>query len=182
MLDKALFDSIDELLGKVDLENTTSESTGDFPELKDGYYLTSLVKAELTESKSSGLPMVKLQFKTIEDGKDVTVDEAGNVLLSEIKGTKNQTVFMYYVLKDEKSVKRFVSDMLKFEGEEVGKPVLEKEYFTTSETLEDALDILQGLNIYIMISTTEREDGEKSTWRNLISWKKIYDLGIDTPY
>lgn len=181
MLDKALFDSIDELLGKVDLENTTSENTGDFPELTDGYYLCTLVKAELAESKSSGQPMVKLQLKTVENGKDVNVDEAGNILINEVNNTKNQTLFMYYVLKDERSVKRFVSDMLKFEGGELGKPVLEKEYFTTAETLEDALDILQGLNIYVMVSTTEK-DGEKSTWRNLISWKKIYDLGIDTPF
>lgn len=170
---KNMFSSLNELLGKTDLEDVTSESTG-YSELPDGYYLSEVEKAELTESKNSHLPMVSFQFKIVEDGKGVAEDAS----YFELKGTKNRKIFVYYVFKDESSVQRFVRDMLKFEGETEGEPLLGKEYFTEAEVLADALDILTGSRIYIQCSTTRKDGAEPTTWKNLISWKRAKALEL----
>lgn len=168
-----LFDSLNGILSNVDLKDVSAEGAG-FQDLPDGYFLGEVEKAELKESKSTHFPMVAFQFKVTEDGKGV--DNDGNYF--DLRGTKNRKIFIYYVLKDESSVKRFVTDMLKFEGEVEGEPILGKEYFTTSELLVDALEILEGMKIYINCSTTENSDGTTSTWRNLISWKRAKTLEL----
>ena len=84
---------------------------------------------------------------------------------------------MYYVLKDTNSVRRFVSDMLKFEDDK-GKSLLDKEYFMNSELLSDALRLLEGMNIYIQITKSEMQDGTVRSWQNLISWKRAYALNL----
>lgn len=171
---KEVFSNLDTLLSKTDLKDVTSESTG-YDELDDGYYLCEVEKANLSVSKTSGSPMVAFQFKVTDNG--ISIDEkTGDVM--EIRNSKNRKIFMYFTLKDEASVKRFVNNMLKFEGDTPNKPVLEKEYFTNSQLIEDALDILVGLRIYIQISSTENEDGSKSVWRNLISWKRAAALEL----
>ena len=168
--------SIDSLLSSVDLGNVTSESSG-FTDLPQGYYLCKVDDAKLTTSKSSGNPMISFSFTVQEDGKAVETDENNNAILVPIKGSKNRKIFLHYPLKDDKSVKRFVSDMLKFE-EESGKSVLSKEYFTNTETLEDALDILIDMQIFVQITVNKKEDGTTSTWQNLISWKRATALGL----
>lgn len=169
--------TLDDLLSSTNLENVNEENTG-YSELKDGYYLSEVEKANLTMSKSSKQPMVAFQFKIVEDGKDAEMNEDGTVNVTTIKNTKNRKVFMYYVLKDESAVKRFVSDMLKFEGSEPNKPLLEKEYFTNSQLIEDALDVLVGRRIFIQVSSFEREDGTTGTWQNLITWKRASYLDL----
>ena len=165
--------SLDELLGGTNLEDVTSES-GSFSELPEGYYLSEVETAEIKISKTSKQPMVAFQFKIVEDGNKVT--ESGD--LEKIKNSKNKKIFMYYSLKDEGAVKRFVSDMLKFEGEEENTPILEKEYFTNSALLADALDILIGMRIYIQLSANE--NGEPgSMWKNLVSWKRAKALELN---
>lgn len=174
---KELFKSVDELLGSTNLDDVTAEGSG-YKELPDGYYLAEIVKAELVESKSSHLPMVSLHFVIVENGLSVSLEEESSVSFRELDKTKNQRISLYYVLKDETSVKRFVTDMLKFEGDEEGEPLLSKEYFTNSELLEDALDVLIGSRIYIQISTTLDKNDNESTWRNLISWKRAKALEL----
>lgn len=174
---KSLFGELDNLLSKTDLSNVTSESAG-FENLPDGYYLCEVTKAELKQSKTSKQPMVAFQLKTVDNGYSATFDENGETTLNSIDKTKNRTIFLYYVLKDERSIKRFVTDMLKFEGEKPGEPFLSKEYFTTSEVLTDALDLLVGLRIYVQISTTENDDETSSTWQNLVSWKRASMLEL----
>lgn len=168
-----LFDSLNGILNTVDLTDVSADEVS-FSELPDGYYLCEVEKATLKESKSSHLPMVSFQFKVSEDGL-TTNDEGEYVTLSK---TKNRKIFMNYVLKDETSVKRFATDMLKFEGETEGEPILSKEYFTTSELLVDALEILEGMKIYVHSSTTENQDGTTSNWKNLISWKRAKALEL----
>lgn len=174
---KQIFDKLNGILNNADLTNVTAESSG-FSELPDGYYLCEVEKAELKESKTSHEPMVAFQFKIVQDGIEPSIDESGNVTLREIKGTHNRKVFMYYVLKDETSVRRFATDMLKFEGEVAGESLLPKEAFTSSETLVDALDVLTGMRLYVNVSTSERDDGSKSTWNNLVSWKRAAALEL----
>lgn len=172
---KQLFSTIDNLLSNVDLKDVTAESTG-FQNLPDGYYLSEVVSAKLTTSKA-GQPMAAFTFKIVEDGKSADVDANGNSILNKIKNSKGRQLWMYYVLKDEQSIKRFVQDMLKFEGDEPGVPLLEKECFTKAELINEALECLTGMRIFINISTSIKEDADgkevsRSTWQNLISWKR----------
>ena len=68
--------------------------------------------------------------------------------------------------------------MLKFEGDEPGVPLLGKEYFTNSDLIEDALEVLKGMRIYIHNTVTEKDDGTSSTWANVLSWKNANGLGL----
>lgn len=171
---KAMFDELDSILGNTNFDDVTADSAG-FEELQDGYYLCEVEKAELKMSKSSKKPMAALSFKVVADG--LTTD--ANDELVKIKKSSGRKVFLYWSLKDERTVKRFASDMQKFEESE-GQPVLPKEAFMNSETLNDALDIIVGMRVYINVSTTENEDGSKSTWKNLISWKRANALELPT--
>lgn len=174
---KQLIESINNLLKQTNITDVTSESNN-FQELPEGYYLCSVDNAEIKESKASGNPMVAFTFSVTEDGYAFVVDKDGNAEMKDVKGSKNRKIFMYYVLKDTSSVRRFVSDMLKFEGDEAGKPLLDKEYFMNSEILGDALSILKGMKIYIQITKSENQDGTTRYWQNLISWKRAAVLEL----
>ena len=174
---KTLFSQLDELLKDVDLTDVTAEGSG-FPDLPDGYYNGEVEKAELKVSKSSNNLMASFQFKITEDGYAVEIDDKGNVNLVQIKKTKGRKIYIHYVLKNDTWVKRFVTDMLKFEGDVEGESFLPKEAFMSSETIEDALDLLTGKRIYIQVSTTTNDDESKSTWNNLISWKRAKALEL----
>lgn len=166
-----IYSSVNKILESIDTNQVTAESSDAYSQLPDGYYLSEVAKAEMTTSKSSGQPMIAWQFKTVEDG--VTIDENLNKTL--IKNTTKKTIFMYHVLKDQNSVERFISDALKFEGDEAGKPFLEKDYFTTAETLHDALDLLIGLRIWLHIDT----DKNNTTWIRFVSWKRATKLELE---
>lgn len=172
----AIFDKLDKILSNVDLEDVTAESTG-FSELPDGYYLCEVEKAELTESKTSHEPMIAFQFKIVHDGYSIVVADNGDTTISSLKHTQNRKIFFYFVIKDESSLRRFAADMLKFEGEIHGEPLLPKEAFMNSNTLLDCLEVLEGSRIYISASTTEK-NGEKTQWKNLISWKRADALDL----
>ena len=174
---KNLFKSVDTILSKINI-NEIDPNAPDFDNLPDGYYLCEVVKIELTTSKS-GNPQVKAQFKSIENGKEVSIDEEGEATFNELEKTKDKMLFKYFPLTDENSMKKFIKDMLKFEGDEVGVPLLEKEYFLNSEVLEEALDVLEGSTIYIQISTSKNRNGESSTWYNLVSWSRATVLGLE---
>lgn len=174
---KNLFDQLDSLLGSSDIKDVTAESTG-FTPLKDGYYLCEVKNAELKPSKTSGKLMVAFQLKVVEDGTSFNFDVNDKATPVTLKGTKNRMIFKYFTLGDEAAVKRFVADMLKFEGDEPGKPLLSKEYFTNSELVEDALEILVGMRIYAKIETSEKADGTETTWTNFVSWTTAAKIGL----
>lgn len=168
--------TLDQILAKTTLDDVSADSQG-YNDLPDGYYLCEVDKADFKESKTSHLPMVSFNFKIVENGTGFKYVD-NDVIVYEIKNTKNRMIFKHYVFKDESSVKRFASDMLKFEGETPGEPLLPKEAFTTSETLLDALDVLEGMRLFIQADTNEKDDGTKSTWYNLISWKRAAELEL----
>ena len=174
---KQIIASINDLLKQTNIDDVTSESNS-FQELPEGYYLCTVDSAEIKESKASGNPMIAFTFTVAENGCHYVADKDGNTEMQEVKNSKNRKIFMYYVLKDTASVRRFVSDMLKFEGEEPGKPLLDKEYFMNSEILADALAILQGMRIYIQITKSVNDDGTSRSWQNLISWKRANALEL----
>lgn len=166
-----IFSSVNEILNKVSTEEITSESGDAFSQLPDGYYLAEVVKVNMTESKSSGNPMISWTFKTVEEG--VTIDDA--LKKAVIKNTAKRNLWVHHVLKDQNTVERFISDALKFEGEEEGKPFLDKEYFTTAEVLNDALELLEGLRIWLHVDT----DNNNNTWTRLVSWKRAAKLELE---
>lgn len=174
-LNKELAQEIDDILSEIDINDVTSEDSGTRDELPDGYYLSELEFVEITNSKTSKLPMIALRFKTVENGIAAKNDDAYNTELTVIDKTANRKFGIYYVLKDEKSVKRAISDLLKFEDKE--GPLLDKGLFTNYETLNKALQMLTGVRIYVLVSTTARE-GKTSTWRNLVSWKRVAQLHL----
>lgn len=177
MADNNIIKSINDLLKQTNIDDVTSESNS-FSELPEGYYLCKVDKAELTESKSSKAPMVAFTFSVVENGHTYVADEEGNVQQKEVKNSKNRKIFMYYSLQDTSQVRRFVSDMLKFEGDEPGVPLIDKEYFMNADLLSEALAILVDMNIYIQITVSEKEDGTTNTWKNLISWKRAANLEL----
>lgn len=84
---KNLFNQLDELLGASDIKDVSAESSG-FAQLKNGYYLCEVKKAELKPSKSSGKLMVAFQLKVVEDGTDFTFDAKSRPTPVTLKGTK----------------------------------------------------------------------------------------------
>lgn len=166
-----LFKKVDSVLNKVDLSKTTAENIG-FEDLKPGYYFCEVESAKLAESKKSHNPQIALTLKTIDDGFAIDEDDNRTVL----KGSKNRKLFKYYPLTDETTVKRFVSDMLKFENED-GESILPQEAFTTAETLSDALEVIEGMRIYVQL-TVSGEGDNKSNWVSLLSWKRVADLEL----
>ncbi len=168
---------LDNIMSNTELEDVSADGAG-FEQLPDGYYLSEVESTEITSSKSSGMPMIKFMFNIVEDGKKEEIDERGNFTFAPIPKSKGRKIFKYYVIKDESKLKSFVSDMLKFEGEELGVPLLSKEYFMTTEVLEQALDVLVGQRIWTNLTTKEK-NGEKSTWTSLIKWTAAIDLELD---
>lgn len=173
---RELYKNVDSILSSVNVENIDPNAP-DFDNLPDGYYLCEVQKLELCVSKKGNL-QVKGQFKTIENGLKVVIDEDGDSKLEEITKTKDRMIFKYWTLSEKKDVEKFIKDMLKFEGDEPGVPLLEKEYFSNSELLEQALEVLQEMNIYAQISTSKNKEGESSSWTNLISWSRAASLGL----
>lgn len=168
------FDKLNSLLESLDLNEIKADDNEGYKSLPDGYYLCELAKAELTTTKQTGEPMVAFQFKTLENG--IHLDDSG-LNLVENKSTKGKYIYLYYVLKDEKSLRRFISDALKFEDPSTQTSILTSEYFLNADILPDALDILVGFNIYVQISTSIN-NGESRVWQNLVSWKRANMLEL----
>ena len=169
------FTKLSDLLTQVNWDTVTDVDS--FEELPEGYYLCEVEKAELKMNKAQTNQQVSFQLKVIEPGIQEVLDAKGYSTLHEIPGTQNRKIFKHYPFKDVTGIKRFVTDMLKFEGDEPGVPILEKEYFMHEETIEDALDILVGLRIYVQVSIRESQ-GTKSTWNDIISWARAKELGL----
>lgn len=170
---EALMSDIDKLFADTDVSDVTQTNDGS-RDLDEGYYLSELVDGSIEESKSSGLPQVKLTFKTVEDGKTFVADKDGNAETVTIKNSKNKMIYMYFSLKDDKMRKRFVSDMLKFEDGD-GVSVLDKSYLTSGSLILQSIDVVKGMNLYIQITKSEK-DGQTSTWKNIIPWKRAIDI------
>ena len=169
------FVNLSSLLSQVDWETVTDESS--FDDLPEGYYLCEVETAELKTNKANTNQQVSFRFKVIEDGIQEALDSRGNSFLQKLDGTKNRKIFKHYPFKDIAGVKRFVSDMVKFEGETRGEPLLEKEYFMTEELIEEALDVLVGSRIYVQ-ATYRTSNGKQNCWYDLISWTRASELGL----
>ena len=169
------FIKLSDLLNQVDW-NTVTEDAG-FEDLPEGFYLCEVEKAELKENKNQTNMQVSLQYKVVEAGLAEAIDDRGNSVLREIPGTLNRKVFKHYPFKDTAGIKRFVIDMIKFEGDVPGEPILGPEYFTTEETFPDALACLIGCRIYIQASYKEYQ-GKKNCWYDVVAWDRAKKMGL----
>lgn len=178
--------SLDELLSKTNLSKVTAAGAG-FEELKDGFYPTEVNSIELKVNKN-GDPMVSAKCKVVDDG--WCYDEEGDTY-GRVAGSKNRIIFKNWNLVTEQDIKRFVSDMLKFENPDVaGEALVEMlkqkpeddimDYFKTTEFLLDVLGLIQDFKsrIYIQISSYEK-NGETRTQSNLVKWSVIDQISQD---
>lgn len=171
---------LDELLASVNFDEVNADSAGNtkFEDLPEGYYLCEVEKTEL-KINSKGNPMVAFQLKVVEEGLTLSVNDRGISEFVNVPYSKNRKIFINWNLTDEAQIKKFASDMLKFEGEEAGVPILDKEYFLTSATLEDAITILIGLQIFVNVSKKENKTTKEiQTWNNLVSWDRAVKIGL----
>lgn len=166
---KDLSTRINSLFASVNVDDVSADSVG-FSNVPEGYFLCEVKKAEVTVSKS-GNPQVAVMFKIVEDGRKIEDTTA------VVESSKNEILFKYYPLVNNKDAKKFVSDMLKFEVDEEHN-TLPKEAFINDETINDALDVINGLQIYVQHTVTTNTDGSKSTWDNLITWKRAGELDL----
>lgn len=172
---KDLYANVDSILSEINVEKI-DPNANDYI-LPDGYYLCEVVKMELTESKKGNL-QIKGQFKSIQNASQLKIDSEGDSDLVEVPNTNGRMIFKYWPLTDKNKVESMIKDMLKFEGDEEGTPLLSAEYFTNSEILEEALDVLSESRIWLQLST-KTKDGESSQWANLISWSRAKALDLE---
>lgn len=173
--------NLNDILSSTNIDDVSAEGTG-FEALANGYYLCEVKSATYTEANSKGMPMVTISFSVVENGIIDDIDEEGNpVFKRDTKNSINRVINKYYTLKDSTTVKRFVSDMLKFENpEEQGVSLLTKECFATEELIKESISILAfGSRIFVQSETkTDQKTNEPSTWYYLISWARAAKLGL----
>jgi hypothetical protein len=176
--EKTNFVELNSILNQIDWDDVSATTgSGSYDDLPKGYYLCEVEKAQLKKNKSETNMQVSFQFKVVEDGLSDELDSKGFSVWKTIDHTKGRKVFKHYALKDTDSVKRFVSDMLKFEGEKPGEPVLEKDYFMEEGTIQDALDILVGMRIYVNASYKEYQ-GKTNCWYDIIGWDRARTMKL----
>ena len=170
-----VFSGLDQLLSNSDISHISADTNPIFSDLPAGYFLCEVTSAELRESKShAGVPQAAFRFKVVEDGIDI--NDKGKLVA--INKTKGKSLGKYYTFKDDRTLRQFVSDMLKFEGEVPGEPILPKEAFLRADTIADAIDVLVGARVYIHNDVRENDDGTTSAWQNLLSWKMAKSMGL----
>lgn len=185
---KSVFDSLDSLISQSDISDVTSESTEKRGRMKDGIYLCELKSATLGQSKSSGNPMVTLEFSTIDDGITTTYDSFGNASKQIIKGSKGKRIMKFCTFNPDRpsDFSRFVSDMLKFE-DAPKHSALSKEMFVSAEKISQCLEIVIGMNVYVQLSSTRNKgvssdepltEDNSTQWTTLISFERAVKLGI----
>lgn len=164
-----LTSKVNSLLSSTELDDVSAESSGS-RNAPQGYFLCEVVSAELKLSKK-GDPQVAFRFKIVEDGFD------DGESLEQLKKTKGINIYKYYRLVDETDLKRFISDMLKFEVNDKGES-LPKDAFGSADLIQKTLEIVTGLHIYVHVTYTKNTDGSMSSWTNLMTWKRAAELEL----
>lgn len=187
MSDVINLDNLDDLLNDTNLEKVTADGAG-FSELTPGYYLCEVEKAELT-TNSKNLPMAKFTLKVLADGLYEQTDENGNIVEDEngapiilvAEGTKDRKIFKNFTLSDSDKVKRFVSDMLKFEDPaEPGKSCFDRAMFKSTESITQVLEASKTLTIFVKgtAGTPSKEYPEPSNFYSFVKWDTVNELGL----
>ena len=179
--------NLDDLLGGTNLEKVTADGAG-FSELTPGYYLCEVEKAELTTNKE-GYPMAKFTLKVAANGLAEQLDEDGNPVVDEndnpiietVENSKDRKIFKNFTLKDSESVKRFVSDMLKFQSpENPGESCFDRDMFKSTEGIIDALNASVALTIFVKgtAGKPSKDYPNPSNFYSFVKWETVEELGL----
>lgn len=175
--------SLDALLNSSNLSKVTADGAG-FEELPVGFYLTETADAELKLNKN-GDPMVSFKSKIVDNG--WKYDEESDTYV-RIPASKGRMIFKNWNLVTEQDVKRFVSDMLKFENpENPGEPLLDllkenpdddiMDFFKNTAALIDVIKFLADFKSRIYIQKSEYiKNGETKTSDNFVKWAAIEEI------
>lgn len=163
--------NLNDILKNIDLKNISNEQNS-YIELPDGYYLVQIERAEIVNSKTSGNLMVRWELTTLENGIGFDENTGGT---KYIEKTAQKRIYHYHILNSEQNVTRLLSDLLKFEIE--GQPAFSVDMFVDQAHIEAVLDGLQGLSIWINL-TTKNSKGESSQWKNFISFRSAKQAGL----
>lgn len=175
--------SLDALLSASNLSKVTADGAG-FEDLPAGFYLTEVAMTNLKLNKN-GDPMVSFQQKIVDNGWKYD-EEADNYV--RVPGSKGRVIFKNWNFVTEQDVKRFVSDMLKFENpEKPGEPLLEMlkenpsddimDFFKNTTALLEVIKFLADFKCRIYVQVSEyTKNGEKRTSQNLVKWAAIEEI------
>lgn len=175
----SIFSEIDEVRKQTDLSKVSAESVG-FEDLPDGYYLAEVIETKIGRSKSSQKPMISLKFSIVDNGLKLN-DNEDDISFDTIEHTKNRQVFKHYVIDTPQNLKRFVSDMKKFEDpDSVGKSLLPDEAWSDAKFMAESISILSEMNcrIWLHNKVTKRDDGTSSSWVDLVSFNQAAKAGL----
>lgn len=175
----SIYSEIGEVLKQTDLSNVSAENAG-FEDLPDGYYLAEVMETKIGRSKSSSKPMISLRFSIVEDGYKLS-DNEDEISLDRIPHTKNRQTFKHYVIDSSQNLKRFVSDMKKFEDpKEIGKSLLPDEAWSSPEFMGESVSILSDMKcrIWLHNKVNKKDDGTNSSWLDLESFNRAAKLGL----
>jgi len=183
MMDKtklaSLFDVVNETLAKINVDEIDENHSSSVDPLPLGYYYVELVTTpEFTESKTTHRPMFKCSFKTLNDGVNLENTEV-------LQDTKDRYEWKYYLVDDERGLKNFISDMMKFKIDSKGTS-LPPEAFKSVDLMLQALELLNGKRAFIMISESVNKQGKKdeqgeplkNRFVNLITFERAESLGL----
>ena len=175
----SIFSEIGDVMKQTDLSKVSAESTG-FEDLPDGYYLAEVIETKIGRSKSSQKPMISLRLSVIDDGFKLS-DNEDEISFDKIEHTKGRQVFKHYVIDTPQNLKRFVSDMKKFENPDVvGEALLPDEAWSSPEFMGESIGILSEINcrIWIHNRVTKKDDGTSSSWIDLVSFNQAAKAGL----
>lgn len=179
---QSIYSEIGEVMAKTDLSNVTAQSAG-YEDLPDGYFLAEVTDTKIHRSKSSNKPMVSLTFSIVSDGLKLNEDDdaSEDVSFSEIPHTKDRLVFKHWVIDTPQNLKKFVSDMKKFEDpSEPNKALLPDEAWSDPTFMGESIPLLAEMNcrMWIHNRVTKKDDGTTSSWQDLVDFNRAAKLGL----
>lgn len=185
---KGWLEDVGSIMKSTDLSKVSAESSG-FEDLPEGYYLTEVVEVNPSRCKSGknqGKPALKMKLKVVGDGYKLSgaPDEAeddNKDLFDKIPKVDGRYIFKNFVIGEESLMKRFASDMMKFEDpQDPGKMLLPKEAWTDPSLLYDSVSLLVDLNsrIWVHNKITKRDDGTNSAWVDFLDFSRAVKLGL----
>lgn len=175
----SIFSEIGDVMKQTDLSNVSAESVG-YEDLPDGYYLAEVIETKIGRSKSSNKPMISLRLSIVDDGFKLS-DKEDEISFDKIEHTKGKQVFKHYIIDTSQNLKRFVSDMKKFEDpNEVGKQLLPDEAWSSPEIMGESISILSEINcrIWLHNRVTKKFDGTSNAWVDLVSFNQAAKTGL----
>lgn len=189
--DLTIHSEISACLKQVDVSEIRSGGDG-YEALPDGYYLCELAGPSeggswACRSKKTGNPMLKFAFRALDNG--LTPKEDGSDGYDEIANTMGRLIFKNYVFNPNdggSSATRFFEDLRKYQDPATKTTLLDDDSIKAlqdkPEAIEDILNALVGLKLYVHLETREGRNGlPASQWAYVIAWDRAERLGLPMP-